>query len=65
MFTVVISVVATAKVSLVALTVTTEEIVVLDFEFGYGHQSSGIVVGTDVSLVVKALHGLGYSNLLS
>ena len=63
MFTVAISVVATAKESLVALTATTVQIVVLDFEFG--HQSSGIVVGTDVSLVVKALHGLGYSNLLS
>ena len=63
MFTIAISVVATAKESLVALTAATEEIVVLDFEFG--HQSSGIVVGTDVSLVVKALHGLGYSNLLS
>ena len=63
MFTVAISVVATVKESLVALTATTVQIVVLDFEFG--HQSSGIVIRTDVSLVVKALHGLGYSNLIS
>ncbi len=63
MFTAAISVIATAKESLVALTATTVQIVVLDFEFG--HQSSGIVVRTDASLVVKALHGLGYSNLLS